>query len=193
MRAGILALRFSYVQATAISLLSQGYAGATTTMGPPSNCDVHLAISHNVDFYEIAAKLVRFLTQQGAFGWLVKYIVGQERISTWFCPCCLSRNDNESARHTSPSFCEFCGTVWRLSEASKDIRKVVVANGVAPPRWWREWTPEKRCRMGAQAWWRYGGGFERLWATLDHSGRSGYEPHSSESESDSDDKDGYHV
>ena len=60
------------------------------------------------------------------------------------------------------------------------MRRAVVANGVAPPRWWREWTPEERRRqvvVGMQLYrgiGRFSFTYNQLLALLDH---SGYEPH----------------
>ena len=154
-------------------------------------------------FNDIAPALVQVLTEEGAFGWQLKYRVKYCEVYAelrptgimnvaWECPSCYMPRPFDG-RFGWGSPCEFCGTVHRLSVVSKSLRRVVVLNGVAAPRWWRELTPEERLEKvvaGRQFYGRRGGIFNRLLATLDN---SGYEPHSSESESDSDDKDGYHV
>ena len=153
-------------------------------------------MSHNVHFNDIAPALVQVLTETGAFGWQLKYRVkccevyaelrptGIENVA-WECPSCYMPRPFDG-RFGWGSSCEFCGTVHRLSVVSKYLRRVVVANGIAPPRWWREWTPEERLLKvvaGMESNGRHDV-YNRLLATLD---LSGYEPHSSESESDSGD------
>ena len=160
------------------------------------------AMSHSVDFQNIVPELVHVLTEGGAFGWQLKYKVRYVEYEKWDClyptglgkaakecPCCEYQLPFHRMVYCLQS-CEFCGTVNRLSVVSKYLRRAVVANGVAPPRWWREWAPEERLRMVAAGMELYGHRrvYNRLLATLDD---SGYEPHSSESESDSEDKAGF--